>query len=161
MTIAKWFLLAFAVFSCTTNENALAQGTQSKVPAADYSSMVVLPFDTNYYWIFEGKCKNAALSTVEIDMVDALVKDCIAQYMKDRKRDDQYAVARKGYNLQLVAVTNEHGEKEVWVNAICKRSTDNWRSGIVMVMDGGNCYYHMKVNLSKKTYYDFGVNGYA
>ena len=123
--------------------------------------MVVLPYDTNDYWLFKGKCSATQLTKSEIDQVDALVRECIDQYMKDRDRKDPYAVARKGYDLQLVAVRNEQGEIVVWVNALCRRSHDDWRSRILVVMDGGNCYYQLKVNLTKKTFFDFGVNGYA
>jgi hypothetical protein len=29
------------------------------------------------------------------------------------------------------------------------------------VTDGGNCYYQIKINLSKKSYSDLHINGYA
>ncbi len=132
-----------------------------KIKRADMSSIVVLQYDTNDYWLFEGECKNADLSASDLNAIDHLVRECIDEYMKGRSRRSPDAVSRRGYNLQLVAVINPQGEKEVWVNALCKRAKHDWQSDIVMVMDGGNCYYKLRINLTKGVYYGFGINGIA
>ena len=144
--------------------NASGQPTpknQKKIKKADMSSIVVLPYDTNDYWLFEGRCLNADLSVSDVNTIDRLVRECIDEYMQGRSRRSPDAVSRRGYNLQLVAVINPHGEKEVWVNGLCKRAKHNWRSDIVLVMDGGNCYYKLRINLTKGTFYGFGINGIA
>lgn len=143
---------------------------------ADTSTIAFLPFDTSYYWIFEdySKCRNTELSPQELDTVEALVQQCVTQYMNARTdqqdvagsttRKDPYRIARSGYVLQCIAVVNADGEKEVWVNALCDRSVDikaRWRKQIILVQDGGGCYYQLKVNLSKGTYRDLHVNGVA
>lgn len=73
-----------------------------------------------------------------------------------------------GYELNLDKfqrqhwpVINENGEKEVWINFFCSDekpiSTDN----IILVLDGGNCYFNIKINLTKKTYNELIIKGYA
>jgi len=65
------------------------------------------------------------------------------------------------YNIQLVPVLNSIGQKEVWVNCLCSGTDDNWKKGITVVDDGGNCFFNLKINLTLKISYDFFVNGYA
>ncbi len=142
---------------------------------ADTSTIVVLPFDTSSYWLFEDSaCRNVELSLRDLDTIETLVQQCIAEYMDARStpivektdsiRRDLHRIGREGYVLQCIAVINSHGEKEVWVNALCNHSwpTENaWKERIQLVQDGGGCFYQLKVNLSKANYYDLRVNGIA
>jgi len=57
---------------------------------------------------------------------------------------------------------NEKGEKEVWINFFCVHYEDSsWKTFRFNVMDGGNCFYNLKVNLATKEIYDVNINGYA
>ena len=59
-------------------------------------------------------------------------------------------------------IQKNNGQKEVWVNCFCQLSGDNkWKTEVVHVADGGNCYFNFKINLTTKTCYDFAVNGVA
>jgi hypothetical protein len=59
-------------------------------------------------------------------------------------------------------VTNKKGEKEVWVNCFCDTWNSNrWKTEILFVEDGGNCYFNFRINLATKKYHDLGVNGEA
>jgi hypothetical protein len=67
----------------------------------------------------------------------------------------------KRYKRQYIGVTNEKGEKEVWINCFCidpHNPKMNWKKEFVMVKGGGNCYFNLKVNLTTKKYYDFDTN---
>jgi hypothetical protein len=46
---------------------------------------------------------------------------------------------------------NSKGEKEVWINCFCRDGERDWRKNLVFVKDGGNCYFNLKVNLSRGT----------
>jgi hypothetical protein len=65
-----------------------------------------------------------------------------------------------GYHYQIVTVIDEKGEKLVWINALCE-SIDFWRNEIAIILDGGNCFFNLKINLNKKEYFEFAVNGVA
>jgi len=50
------------------------------------------------------------------------------------------------------------GVKEVWIIFCSNTDSDKWRTSIVAVEDGGNCYFNFKVNLYKKAYYELEIN---
>jgi hypothetical protein len=62
------------------------------------------------------------------------------------------------YNRQYIAVINSKGEKEVWINCICNTDKNDWKKEIVLVDDGGNCYWQIIINITKKVSYDLFVN---
>ena len=65
------------------------------------------------------------------------------------------------YKFQYVAAINNNCEKEVWVNGFCKTWDTDWKKEILLVHDGGNCYFNLKFNLSTKECFEVAVNGYA
>jgi hypothetical protein len=80
---------------------------------------------------------------------------------QDLKIDD-YVIDLKRYYRQYIVVYNKRGEKEVWVNCFCNiQSIDYWRQKAVIVMGGGNCFFNVRINLTRKSYSDFMVNGLA
>jgi hypothetical protein len=74
---------------------------------------------------------------------------------------DNFVINLKQYYRQYVPFLNEKGEKEVWVNCFCSSLDNDWRKDIIYVHDGGNCFFQLRVNLSKGTYHEFSVNGEA
>jgi hypothetical protein len=62
------------------------------------------------------------------------------------------------YYKQFVAVINSKGEKEVWVECFCKISDASWKTEPVIVKDGGNCYFYVKINLTTGLVSNFGIN---
>jgi hypothetical protein len=61
------------------------------------------------------------------------------------------------HKFQIVSAKDSKGQSVVWVNALCDKNKD-WRRQLVFVDDGGNCYYHFKINLSEKRYYSIAIN---
>ena len=64
------------------------------------------------------------------------------------------------YRRQYFCSLNDKGEKIVWVNCFCE-SKDYWKTSEVFVFDGGNCYFHMMINISTGQVSEFGTNGVA
>jgi hypothetical protein len=59
-------------------------------------------------------------------------------------------------------VINQEGEKEIWINFFCNEwESVGWKTDLMIVLDGGNCYFNLKVNLTNKTYSELIINGYA
>jgi hypothetical protein len=76
----------------------------------------------------------------------------------------QHFIKLKNYKRQYICGINRSGDKEVWVNCFCKSDFQllkYWRSQTVVVMDGGECFFNLKINLTKKIRYDIMVNGIA
>lgn len=67
----------------------------------------------------------------------------------------------KNYKIQVVPFLNEHGEKEVWINGFCDDSGDDWREDVIWVLDGGNCFFTMRINLTNESLISAGINGYS
>ena len=84
------------------------------------------------------------------------------EYPKVQLHEERYLINLANYKRQLVAVTNAKGEKTVWINCFCRDDNQaSWRQHIVSVDDGGNCYFNIKLNLTRRTWYDMMVNGVA
>jgi hypothetical protein len=143
--------------------------------AQDTSRIAVFAFDPNQHWMFKN-CRPTDLTNSEIDSVEILLAKFIKDYnsIQDRKLqelhkkhpDDKvqssyYIIELSRYRRQYIATINSQGEKEVWINCFCGNLISDWRKRLVMVQDGGNCYFQIKVNITAKRCYEFMVNGYA
>ena len=65
------------------------------------------------------------------------------------------------YKRQYMPIINKYGEKEVWVNCFCEHWNWDLKTRPVEVRDGGNCFFNLKINLSKNIYYNLMINGDA
>jgi hypothetical protein len=65
------------------------------------------------------------------------------------------------YNIQFVGYLNENFEHLLWMNFICLDYQGDWQSSIVVVEDGGACYFNAVVNLDTGELVDLVVNGEA
>ena len=141
----------------------------------DISTIAILPFDTAQYWVFKG-CKPTDLTNSELTIIEKLLRKCINEYnpvqeiqykeFKSKFPDSEieknnFVIELSRYKRQYIAVTNKKGEKEVWVNCFCDTWDKNWKKGLIFVLDGGNCYFNLKINLTTGKYYEFMVNGNA
>lgn len=137
--------LICAIFSC---------GARGAIHLTD-SNYVVIPYIKSEFAPFKNVTE-ATLHTGEIKQIESLTNKAIREYNKQTK----WGKIDKNYKVQLVPVINEKGEKEVWINCFCSSHGD-WRKGIIMVDDGGSCFFNLKINLSKSIAYELTVNGYA
>jgi hypothetical protein len=173
------FIALILILSCKentrTDKTDSGKNTESefKLEKSDYT---ILPYRTEWYWIFKNaepyELTNNDLTEIEKILVLAVAennqiqREALIERNKDfpdDKRDKTgYELELDSYYRQYVPVINEKGEKEVWINFFCDDfGAENWKSEIMIVEDGGNCYFEIKINLNKKEYYDLGINGYA
>jgi hypothetical protein len=131
----------------------------------DTSRTAVIPFDQKGNYPFDNSYKPSQLTQQDINNVDSMLIACVTDYNNSLdKEHKQWSIDLKKYNYrkQLIAVTNKKGEKEVWVNCFCNTwGSDKWKTEIMHVNDGGNCYFNFKINLATKKFYELGVNGEA
>ena len=154
------------------NKDRILRSTSIHV---DTSVIAVLPLDTAGCWVFKD-CKPAELTNGDLRQIEELLRKCIDNYNPEQKRQyNDIIVKRPGikinkrdiiidlkrYKRQYIAVTNNKGEKEVWVNCFCDTLVGNWRKELVFVLDGGNCFFNLKINLTTGEYYELIVNGVA
>lgn len=138
----------------------------------DTSKIAVLEHPTYDYSDTVENVKEVKLTNEDFELIEELTKKAI----KNHNRVVEDKIELDNYYRQYVVTENNLGEKEVWVNCFCEESEDrkemrekykiftsrdNWRKEIVYVFDGGKYYFNLKINLSRKQYYDFRVNGEA
>jgi hypothetical protein len=154
----------FLLQSCGKTENKSVRTT------LDTSQYAIIKLDSSKHE------KQFEISINDINEVEKLLADCIKGYNpKQLKRFNQIVKENPGdkidknhfiidlsrYKRQYVGVINEKGEKEISVYCFCGDGYGNWRKEVLLVMDGGNCFFGLRINLTTKKYYNFQVNGSA
>ncbi len=138
--------------------------------------ITIILYSPNDYSPFKNAL-NADLSQKELETIDDILQGCIALY-NDLKKEDiikvnnsnigksnykfnplDFLIDLSQYHRQYVAVYNELGEKEVFVNCFCDNTGLTNFDEIVFVCDGGKCFFSVIINLSKNLYYNMRVNG--
>jgi len=168
--------LLFLLSCCgqTTNDNQ-AKTSIASAHFVDTSNYTILKFDTTDTWLFKN-AKPASLTQTEIEEIEIILKQCIDAYNPDQKiqfdtiskahpdynlKVDNFVIDLSRYKRQYFPVINSAGQKEVWVNCFCNDFDKDWRTEMLIVNDGGNCYFNLTINLTAKTFSRFIVNGDA
>lgn len=110
--------------------------------------------------ITDSPAKNSIdLNQRDLAVIDQQINRAVRDYNNQKVNT---SIDLKNYKRQYVAYTNSKKQKEVWVNCFCQNGdNDEWKSEIIEVRDGGNCYFNLKVIISQKIYIEFSVNGIA
>lgn len=145
----------------------------------DTSRYAVLPYNKSRDGFLFKDAAPANLSAAEIRQIEKVISVTVREYnnlLNERKIQVEPAqlkpktgkpVVTKSiitrpdkYYKQIIATTNANGEKEVWVNCFCTpHEKKYWRKGVVMILDGGPCFFNLKINLATNTVMDWTVNG--
>jgi hypothetical protein len=168
--------LLFFLSSCgQMANNNQAQKAMASHHTIDTSKYAILKFDTTDTWLFEN-AKPSSLTQTEIEEIENILTQYIDAYNPDQQLQfDTISKAHAEYNLkienfiinlsrykrQYFPVINSAGQKEVWVNFFCNDFDKNWRRDMLIVHDGGNCYFSLTINLVTKKISRFIVNGDA
>ncbi|MCB2195382.1 MAG: hypothetical protein KQH79_05960 [Bacteroidetes bacterium] len=69
----------------------------------------------------------------------------------------------KEYYRQYSFFIDQYNDKIVYINAFCgePKYPCDWKNEFMDVLDGGDCYWSIQINLTKESYFDFIVNGVA
>ena len=129
----------------------------------DTSKIAILPVDTANYWLFKDAVP-FSITNGDLQEVDKLLQACIDSFNSTQdttKRFSEY-IGLANYKRQYVPFVNSKGEKKVYVNCFCTpHPFDYWKKSLVEVMDGGNCFFQLTLNLSLKQCEELQINGYA
>jgi hypothetical protein len=134
----------------------------------DSSDLYVdLKFDINIRYmkfVFPESSKAVELNKAEMKSIDSLITVSVKLYNQESKKKGWGEISDlKNYRRQLVAVIDTNGVKQVYVNAFTMWPgfETSWKKRLSYVSDGGSGYFHLFINLKKRKYYHFGVNGMA
>jgi hypothetical protein len=123
----------------------------------------VLDFSNQSYSYIFKNAKPTNLNQVDINQVQSLIEKAVKEFNTDKEKMKYYGEIEdlQEYKFQLIPVLNEKNEKEVYVNAFCDDFNKELKKELVVVDDGGNCFFQLYVNLNTNSYRDFSVNGSA
>ncbi len=158
-----------------TETNVLPVENPAPQVSADTVDFATLPSDSTTHLItgFPRNLETATLNVTDQQLIDSLMEALVVDYnhallSRKPKPGDTTALAPspinlKDYKKQYIAVLNSKGEKEVWANCFCKAIEKriefvDWKKIPVKVIDGGNCFFHVKLNLAQRKTYDLKVN---
>jgi hypothetical protein len=163
-SLTSIFVFILSLTACRTDK-ATVQGESQALLAYDTTKTAVIFLDTRSTYPFDSlEYGPATLTQEDVVKIERSLIESVTGYNNSLSvRHDDYKIDLKAreYRKQLVAVTNKKGEKEVWVNCFCDDWDKAWRTQIMMVDDGGPCYFNFKLNLTTKKVYDLIVNGFA
>ena len=130
-----------------------------KTELEDYQT--ILQAEPKMEWVFGKNYKNWTPSLNDIIIAEAILKTAF----NDQKRGTVNRLLGRSpdeYFRQFVGAETESGEKIVWINCFCKKELDSfkeWKTNLVYVADGGNCFFNVKANITKNIYTEMNVNG--
>lgn len=136
-------IILFSLVSCKTSKKQIEVDT--------LNHYTIITYDPNAkYPLFEN-AKPTTLTFEEILELEDIIEPKILKNLEQHK-----------YYRQYVAAENSKGEKLVWINFFCESHYDpSHVTFILNVLDGGNCFFQVKVNLTQKDCYFYMENGEA
>lgn len=160
--------------SCGQTKMPNNHSLNNTIPSAlDTSKIAILGYDTADNWIFK-QAQPANITNNDLKIIDTTLNTIWKEFdSAQAKRFEEVNIKHPEYKLrkedivinfmkykrQYIAVINSNGEKEVSVNCFCAFTGESWKKEIVLVDDGGICYFNLKINLTTGKYYDYMENG--
>jgi hypothetical protein len=157
------FSFFFFGFVCSTGSGSQKEKKEVQNPPLlnEKQTIISAGDDGAYNSLFGSGYKKWELTEKDIDNAEKLIMVCF----ENQKMGTVNRFVRKSpedYCKQFVGAINFKGEKTIWVNCFCEKYKDDfekWKTEIVFVKDGGNCYFNIKINVDKNEYYDLNING--
>jgi hypothetical protein len=180
MRIILTITIILSVIGCRQKEKHIQENVidvNNRVDSItiDTSVIAIIQFDTTYHWLFEN-ARPTELDYAELKQIEKILNECIDEYNPEQEqrfneistkyidetfRLTDFIIELDRYKRQYVPVINEKGEKEIWINCFCGEWEGRDKNQILLVDDGGNCFFNLSINLSTEKYYGFMVNGVA
>ena len=139
----------------------LVSCTENKIGGAEFT---IIQFEKSGWVPFENAIPSD-LSYTELIEIENIIGERVVIHTESFNRKNPEDINRKRdyiFFRQYVPVTLENGDKVVWVNFACEIfEKEKWKNEVLIVMDGGPCFFQLKVNLTNGTYYEYYVNGVA
>lgn len=160
MKNSLFLFLSLLSLGCTNHKET----TQEESPAPlKYISF--LQSDTlkehHYIAIFDDKTeRKIKLSQSELKIVQEYLIKAVNDY--NEKQEKKYRLDLKNYFRQYSVSTDSNGEKIVNVFCFCEHSDDDsWRNERLAVSDGGDCFFNVKINITKPHHDQLKTHGIA
>ena len=129
----------------------------------DTSLYVVLKYDSSVDMatnIKFDKAEATTLSIAEVNDMEQLIDSSYQDYNKNNPRRQLFGPL-SAYKRQYVAIVNGKGQKEVWINFFCSSLDFDWKHHVLIVDDGGVCFFQLRINLAIRKAGELIPNGVA
>lgn len=149
----------FAIASAIKVLESVYKGKATEI----INNFAILEFDVKKNgYIFEN-AKKTDLNVTEILKIQSIIKKAVNDFNEDNQQTESNNKIKDlpEYKYQFIPVLNEKNEKEVYVNAFCSDFDMDWEKQLIEVIDGGNYYFQLYVNLTTNSDQGFSVNGEA
>jgi len=131
----------------------------------DTAYIAIIPFNVKYFYGELDKTNTpSALTQDDLSEVEKIFKQSLSEHDSEifGNRNNPNPVKNELiYKRQYVCYLNKAGEKIVYVDCFCSSMDVDWHKQMMVVDDGGKCFFNLKINLKTKKYFDFMVNGSA
>jgi hypothetical protein len=135
------FIFFLAFVSCKTYQK------QTEVDKLNH--FAIIEYNPNEKYPKFENAQPTNLTYGEIQKLENIIMPKILKNLKQNK-----------YFRQYVAAKNSNGEKLVWINFFCEEYYNpSDEMNIMEAFDGGNCFFQVKVNLTKEDCYFYAENG--
>ena len=153
-------ILIFTIFSC------VEKNTPDRV------TVLINQFGNESFRY--GNLKTWKPDKSEINFTKKFLKEIIEKNIMDYGVKE-ISVNFNDYYYQFIPYLDKNNRKIIYVNSLCKDFVQNpiqdltrknaekeieWKSHYFDVYDGGNCFWQVQVDVEKKEYFDFSVNGF-
>jgi hypothetical protein len=162
----KLILFALIIVGTSCSSHLKHNNTVQEKLNYDTSKIAIIPFTNSLYWLFDSlRYHSSNLTQEDILEIEKIFNESVSDnnsklLSEETKKYFTIDLKKMGYKRQYVCVISDNEEKIIFVNCFCKSFTGNdWRRFLLQVDDGGRCYFSLKINLTKKKYFDFFVNG--
>ena len=121
-------------------------------------------WDTLFYrqWISWNNSDNIRLKK-QISITDVQkAEDALAKQLSSKNLNREFSCIIKRYSeygRQYLFYYNEYGDECVLINSSCEKYDWLFSRRYNVVSDGGQCYWKIKINLSKDELIDYRING--
>lgn len=158
MFTLKWsFLLGAYFFSIVAKGQSVSHST------VDTSHYVILNYDSSVNMAMDikfDKVEATTLSVTEVNDMEQLIDSSYQEYNRNNPHRQLFGPL-SAYRRQYVAVINGKGQKEVWINFFCSSFGADWKHQVLIVDDGGVCFFQLRINLSNRKAGELLPNGVA
>ncbi len=161
--IKSIIILFFGIVSCKNSDRKINE------LGLDQRSTLLINSEYNTWIKEQYKLEKWEPNSMDIeaahDLIEIAIKDNKFNFLAKPIKQNF-----KKYYRQYIPYINKNGDRIIEVNAFCKipeypvdgdiKSMD-WEKKYVNIMDGGECYWQIKLNLDQMKYFDLNINSNA
>lgn len=168
-------IFIIVLFSCGHKETRLSDLVSLDSLESEKQKITIITDTSQVKWAV-GDYKSLWIPSYgQLQIADSIIKDAVSKISKSFYRRlcvDSF----DSYYRQLVCYTTDEGDSLIYINALChiydrplmdsngnfiEMRRADWQKYVIDVKDGGDCFWHITIDIRKKKYLRFNVNGEA